>query len=258
MVDPVARFHVVARIGLAGSDPHVAHVLGSDRDRADRCHGLAIEGRKPRGAAIGRLENAAPGTAGVVDVRIPIAARDGAGAAAADRRPNLAVLQADKTRRRRIGGRRLRSEPNDRATENQASQHHVISTLRKAIWFGSVRLTVRTAMRRISRRADPRSSRVIAPPIRSHTFPALSPRRRSVRTPRLPGGAAFRSRAHAPKTFAPHRFRYRAPSSAGPTNIQMWPPRFARLRTARRRCRRPTPHPPRSRSSADAYRSRRR
>jgi hypothetical protein len=70
LVDAVAERNTVARVRLAGANPHHVRIVGVDGDVADRNRGLVIEDRRPGHASVDRLEQAARGRRDVNQRRI--------------------------------------------------------------------------------------------------------------------------------------------------------------------------------------------
>ena len=80
---------------------------------------FTVENGSPGSAAVGRLEDAASGAAGVVEARIAIGARYRGGPAPADRRSDLAIAQAEQTARTRFGARRRRQRDEHNRTAEE-------------------------------------------------------------------------------------------------------------------------------------------
>ena len=98
----VAAFDVVARIGLAGTDPHVAGVLGAMAIAPIAAADAPIEDGLPRRAAVDAFEDAAVGPARVEQQWVAVAADDRGRSAAGDGRPERTVVQISKSARARF------------------------------------------------------------------------------------------------------------------------------------------------------------
>ncbi len=82
LVDALAQRDVTADLALAGPGPDDVRIGGGDGERPDRLHRLAVEDRRPIGAAVGGLPDAARGGADVIGVGIAGDARGGGEAVA--------------------------------------------------------------------------------------------------------------------------------------------------------------------------------
>src|SRR5581483_6944156 len=96
---------------LAGADPDDVRVLRVEGDGADGVRAFVVEDRRPGGAAVGRLPDAAGGRGDVVVAEVFRVDGEGDDAARGEGRADRAQLQAAERRRREgalgLRGRRL-------------------------------------------------------------------------------------------------------------------------------------------------------
>src|SRR5262249_6728781 len=109
-VDAVAVGDAALAVVLPRTDPDDVRVLRVEGDVADRVGALVVEDRRPAGAGVGRLPDAARGGGDVVMAAVFRVDREADDASGGDGRPDGTQAQAVKGRRgERItrGGRRL-------------------------------------------------------------------------------------------------------------------------------------------------------
>ena len=93
LVDAVAPAGRLPVLRLPGADPDQVRVRLVEGDVADGARGLVVEDRRPRGAVVPGLPDAARAGADEEDLRLRLDHREVRDAAAHERGPELAVLE---------------------------------------------------------------------------------------------------------------------------------------------------------------------